>query len=117
MRKIIALNIFMATVIFGGMLFVALDFAFNITGKLGTDKSNNAPIIVESNAQRELTLPLADGEKVHSIQSAGDQIIIHVGKPGENGRILIVSAISAKHRATVNIVSPPDQAPITDTAE
>lgn len=108
MRKIMALNIAMAVLIFGGMLFVAMDFAFNITGKLNAGEQDTGPMIVEADAQRELMLPLAPGEELLDIQAAGDQVLIHVGRPGENGRIMIVSAISAKHRATINLVPPPD---------
>ena len=113
MRKILALNIFVAILIFGGILFVALDFAFNFTGKLGKQNEPQEAIIVEGGNYKQLNLALADGEVIHSIQSAGDQIVIHVGKPGENGRLMVVSAISAKHRATVTF----DGADSTPAAE
>lgn len=109
MRKIVMLNILMAAIIFGGMLFVAADFAFNITGKLNATPEGDGPMIVEAAAQRELMLPLEEGEELREIKTAGDQVLIHVGRPGENGRIMIVSAISAKHRATINLVGPPPQ--------
>lgn len=106
MRKIMALNIVMAIIIFGGILFVALDFAFNFTGKLNAGSDNDGPMIVEANAKRELVLPLEAGEEIRKIHTAGDQMLIHVGRPDEHGRILVVSAISAKHRATINVTGP-----------